>query len=275
MKYVVCVPDGCADEPFDGLDGRTPLEVAHTPALDALETLHEEASAFVELIAVLRRKTELAASDAERCELLRKQARISEDELKDRPSAAQAHEAIMGMGFNREAALALERIYSAEGRWRDLAELLEGQLAIPEADEADLHFRLGLVAMDHLGDADRALEHFREVLDRSPDHDRTVVALETLGAKEGFEARTAAMLEPIYLARMDSPKLIGALEARIAAEGDVVARKELLTRLGTVYEENLGDLDSALKTYARVFREEIADRSTWDDCSTASMTAAG
>ena len=36
MKYVVCVPDGCADEPFDGLGGRTPLEVANTPVLDAL-----------------------------------------------------------------------------------------------------------------------------------------------------------------------------------------------------------------------------------------------
>jgi 2,3-bisphosphoglycerate-independent phosphoglycerate mutase len=36
VKYVVCVPDGCADEPFDGLDGRTPLEVASTPVLDAL-----------------------------------------------------------------------------------------------------------------------------------------------------------------------------------------------------------------------------------------------
>ena len=28
MKYVVCVPDGCADEPCDDLDGRTPLDVA-------------------------------------------------------------------------------------------------------------------------------------------------------------------------------------------------------------------------------------------------------
>ena len=35
MKYVVCVPDGCADEPFEGLDGRTPLEVAVTPNLAA------------------------------------------------------------------------------------------------------------------------------------------------------------------------------------------------------------------------------------------------
>lgn len=36
MKYVVCVPDGCADEPVDALGGRTPLEVAHTPVLDRL-----------------------------------------------------------------------------------------------------------------------------------------------------------------------------------------------------------------------------------------------
>jgi 2,3-bisphosphoglycerate-independent phosphoglycerate mutase len=36
MKYVVCVPDGCADEPFDGLGGRTPLEVASMPTLRSL-----------------------------------------------------------------------------------------------------------------------------------------------------------------------------------------------------------------------------------------------
>ena len=36
MKYVVCVPDGCADEPLDSLGGRTPLEVASMPTLRAL-----------------------------------------------------------------------------------------------------------------------------------------------------------------------------------------------------------------------------------------------
>lgn len=47
MKYVVCVPDGCADEPFDGLDGRTPLEVADTPVLDALAARGEVGRAAV------------------------------------------------------------------------------------------------------------------------------------------------------------------------------------------------------------------------------------
>jgi 2,3-bisphosphoglycerate-independent phosphoglycerate mutase len=36
MKYVVIIPDGAADEPQEFLDGRTPLEAADIPAMDAL-----------------------------------------------------------------------------------------------------------------------------------------------------------------------------------------------------------------------------------------------
>ena len=36
MKYIVCVPDGAADEPLEELGGRTPLEAAKLPAFAAL-----------------------------------------------------------------------------------------------------------------------------------------------------------------------------------------------------------------------------------------------
>ncbi len=36
MKYVVCVPDGCSDEPVDALGGRTPLQAAALPMLAKL-----------------------------------------------------------------------------------------------------------------------------------------------------------------------------------------------------------------------------------------------
>ncbi len=36
VKYVVCIPDGCADLPVPELGGATPLEAARTPVLDAL-----------------------------------------------------------------------------------------------------------------------------------------------------------------------------------------------------------------------------------------------
>jgi 2,3-bisphosphoglycerate-independent phosphoglycerate mutase len=36
MKYIVCVPDGCADEPLAELGGRTPLQAANPPNIDRL-----------------------------------------------------------------------------------------------------------------------------------------------------------------------------------------------------------------------------------------------
>jgi 2,3-bisphosphoglycerate-independent phosphoglycerate mutase len=41
MKYVVCVPDGAADEPLEELGGRTPLEVAAMPHLAELAAAAE------------------------------------------------------------------------------------------------------------------------------------------------------------------------------------------------------------------------------------------
>ena len=47
MKYVVCVPDGCADEPIDSLGGRTPLEAAAMPTLARLAARGEVGRAAV------------------------------------------------------------------------------------------------------------------------------------------------------------------------------------------------------------------------------------
>jgi 2,3-bisphosphoglycerate-independent phosphoglycerate mutase len=47
VKYVVLVPDGCADEPLDELGGRTPLEAAHMPHLAGLAARSEVGRAIV------------------------------------------------------------------------------------------------------------------------------------------------------------------------------------------------------------------------------------
>jgi 2,3-bisphosphoglycerate-independent phosphoglycerate mutase len=38
MKFAIIIPDGCADEPQASLGGRTPLQAAQTPAMDAIAT---------------------------------------------------------------------------------------------------------------------------------------------------------------------------------------------------------------------------------------------
>ena len=47
MKYVVCVPDGCADESLPELGGRTPLEAADLPTFAALAARGEVGRAIV------------------------------------------------------------------------------------------------------------------------------------------------------------------------------------------------------------------------------------
>jgi len=47
VKYLVLVPDGCADEPLAELGGRTPLEAAHMPHLGALAARGEVGRAAV------------------------------------------------------------------------------------------------------------------------------------------------------------------------------------------------------------------------------------
>ena len=41
MKYIIVLGDGMSDEPIEALDGRTPLEFAKTPCLDALSKMSE------------------------------------------------------------------------------------------------------------------------------------------------------------------------------------------------------------------------------------------
>jgi 2,3-bisphosphoglycerate-independent phosphoglycerate mutase len=36
MKYVIVIPDGCADEPQEALGGKTPLQAAHKPNMDRI-----------------------------------------------------------------------------------------------------------------------------------------------------------------------------------------------------------------------------------------------
>ena len=47
MNYVVCIPDGCADEPLAELGGRTPLEAAELPNFQALAARGEVGRAAV------------------------------------------------------------------------------------------------------------------------------------------------------------------------------------------------------------------------------------
>ncbi len=45
MKWVLIIPDGCADMPIDALGGKTPLQAASIPAMDEVARMGASAEA--------------------------------------------------------------------------------------------------------------------------------------------------------------------------------------------------------------------------------------
>lgn len=232
-------------------------------AMSSLEVIYETEGQFVDLLEIYRRKVQTVEDDTTRIDILFKQAQVCEEKLEDMSSAITTYETILDMdNFDAKAMAALERLYPKAERWTDLMNLLEVRAEQETEDRAELLYRLGFLAEERLGDDERALDYYARVLDVAPDHQETLSSLEAALEDEARRGRVAAILEPVYNRMGEWKKLVGALEARLEYCDDLEERKELLRQMGTRYEEQLGDLESAFSTFARLFKEDIEDESS-------------
>lgn len=244
------------------------LQPEQRDALDAVEEMAVEAGDHHALLVVLRRKTELATG-TERVALLVRQADLCETQTGDHASAIEALEEVLSEDPTHAAAYrGLERLYGSAARWTDLAALYERMLEHHVGFAVEHHYRLGGLHRTKLDDVARAVEHFQAALGNGAPHEPTIEQLEEImRTDEHHRAAAAAILEPIYLTRLSWPRVVEALEARLSAETEQEARKELLQRLGQVHEDYLEDLEGGMAVYARLFREDPRDEGTWETLS--------
>ncbi|OJY31236.1 MAG: hypothetical protein BGO98_46070 [Myxococcales bacterium 68-20] len=247
------------------------LRPEETRALTALESLHEEAGEHEHLIEVLKRRAEIATSDAEKRGILYKQAKICDVSLGDRDRAIGVYEQIVELGLDAPAVAALERLYTASSRWGDLVALHERELGVDETTldrRATLYHALGRVFEKELAEPERAFEAWGEALRVDPTHEATVQSLEQIVAQRANgdraqAARAAEMLEGVYLTRLDWRKVMGAVEARLEGSEDPGERRELLRRLAKLHEEQEENYRAALDVMAKLLAEDVTDEATW------------
>ncbi|HEY2517610.1 MAG TPA: tetratricopeptide repeat protein [Polyangiaceae bacterium] len=234
-------------------------------ALEALESLYEEAKDAPALLDILKRRADVAPSEPERKTILFKQARLQDEALRDTRGAIDTYEQILGFGLDDVAILALERLYTDSARWDDLVALHEREIgaAVSPARKADLHFLLGRVQERRLGNYDEAFGQYEAALRVDGTHAATAEALETLMAERAHAARAAEMLEGVYLARLDWRRVMTTLEARLAVSEDPDERRTLLRRLSKLHEEQGEDYRAALETTAKLLSEDVTDEATW------------
>src|SRR5690606_10760210 len=183
--------------------------------------------------------------------------------------AILTYEDIITVELDRRAIVALEKLYAEANRYDDLVRLLERQLEEASGEKAaDIRVSIARVSYAHLNDDHRALDELGEALGADADHPAAIASLERLlgeAPEPEQRARVAEMLEPVYLSSHDWAKLEGALKARLEATLDPTEKNELLSRLATLYEEQLENYEAALEMNAERLREEPSDEEIWHE----------
>jgi tetratricopeptide (TPR) repeat protein len=231
-------------------------------ALEALEALYEESGDAPHLLEILERRADVSGTDGERKRLLYRRAKLLAEVLGDKPRAIEVYESVLELGLEDAAIDALESLYTSVERWHDLLALYERQVDARRGDVGNLRVKIASVASRRLHDSGRAFEELEQALGADRRHEGAIAELERLLAESTQpeqRARAAELLEPVYLARAEWPKVRGVLEARLEVASDPDSRRDLLTRLAQLYEEQQEDYRSALETTAKLFHEDLSD----------------
>ena len=234
-------------------------------ALEALEGIYRRSGDGEALYEILVRRAELAGADTKAERELRLQiGALAESPLGRLEEAIAAYERVLEISVSdRDAAQALDRLYTKAERWGDLTRLLEDLLkrgVLPERDLVGIQFRMAQIEHDRQNDRETALEHLRLVLSGDPDHPGAITMLEGMLDDTAVRGQAAELLEPVYAGRANWPALIKIGEIRLLQVEEPAQRLAWTKRIARLYEEQLEDYDGALRWYGKVFQEAPTER---------------
>ena len=223
-------------------------------AIDALIRQYLDLSRWPDLLAVYAKKADLVADVEEKKAIYYQVGAVFERELGDVPRAIDTYTKILELDPDDLQALSrLDVLYEQANNWPELLSVLtrESEMTADPNEATSFQYRIAELYEKHLDDVPRAVELYREILQRQQDHEPTLRALEGLKDGDKDPLGAAAVLEPVYEAASDWPKLIQVHEVQVQRATDSFQKVELLHRIARLYEDALGDHPAAFDTYAR------------------------
>ncbi|HWZ88181.1 MAG TPA: tetratricopeptide repeat protein, partial [Polyangiaceae bacterium] len=241
------------------------LDPADAEALHAMDALYRSTGHWEELIGVFRRRIDLAQEGAESEAIYAQMAQVYEEKLGKPDEAIAAYREVLALDPTSQVALnALDGLFTRRGLWNELADNLDTQLGLADTDDAqrDLMLRLASLREGQMGQADAAIEGYRQVLDRDPTNQTALGALERLSNDTEYALAIAEILEPLYRSQGDYQKLIGVHEVQVSRADEVSRKVELLHQIASLYEDAAGDVNAAFDTLARALAVDPAHEAT-------------
>jgi tetratricopeptide (TPR) repeat protein len=215
-------------------------------ALSNLDRIYLAMEAWPELAGILDMRTKAPAEAYELIELFARLGEVYETKIGDIPNAIRAYRRIFDeLDKTHEGAIAaLARIYESQSAWRELdtVYLRELENASGDTQESEIRARIANLAATHLGEIDRAIETWKQVLDLRGEDPEALYALSNLYEREQRHRDLVEILER---------------QASIAESDD--DRVEILARRARTFTEKLAQDDLAYEDWTRVLDVDYAN----------------
>ena len=244
------------DNGIDALREVLSLAAAETAAKDTLERLYAEGEDWDDLVEIYRAKLEFADDDDDRIDLLSRIAQVQEQRQQSLEDAVVTYRDIIQLSpQNLLAITSLKRLFPEVGDWAGMLETLERERGLYRSprDRVKVDFEIGALLCDRLDQHERALEHFRMVLEQQPGNPGVVAYLEQMLEVESVRMATGFVLEPIYEEAGAQDKMARLIEVQLRDAQDDQEKVELLRRLAEIRDRHQDDPDGAIEALGKAF----------------------
>ena len=207
--------------------------------LEALDRIYEKYLEWDSLVAILKRRADMAEDDVEKTGFVFRRGRVLQQELGETEMAAQCFREIIDDldPQHMEALEHLEIIYADAEEWAQLSGVYEKMLDIVPSDteRADLYAKMATIAVECLEELDRGAELWKNVIDIRGEDRR---ALESLG--------------DIFARQEQWSDLVDVLERAVVVADDDESKIRIYSQMGLVWGECLGRDQNALDNWENV-----------------------
>lgn len=238
---------GELDAAIPPLEEASDLDPSSTLPLVALAQIYEAKADWERVIRTKTRHLDVAEGEV-RTQLLLDIGEISAEKLGDRTKAAKSYVAALEeRADDRRLLTKLMQLYSEEQDWEKLVEVVTKLAAFVDDQQQKAKYLMtaAMVSSRQLGDTERALDYFRQVILLDPSNEKALdeaVALErTTGRFESVEELLTQRLERATVTD-EKTKMLAAFIA-----------------LGELYENDLVWIDKAIDAYEAAQRLDPQD----------------
>lgn len=235
------------------------IEPEDLGAIEALERLYERQERFFDLAELITQKVTIVSSVDAQLVALHRLADVHEHHLHNIEDAIDVYSQILALDpLNIGALDAQDRLFEAEGRFQELADVLRVKLdVLPEMSEATrdvLELRLADISLRELFLSSDAFALYRSVLGRTAGHPQAVAALESMQEDPAWTDEVARELVPYYREIEDWNALISLYEKQVEQSHEPILQAEFYAEIGRVYRDGLQDPHGALEAFAHAWK---------------------